>query len=121
MENNYEHVRNKLMANLYSILPSEHVENVLSVFDKTMYIYEIIPKNKDIVPVEERVPEIVKYYIVSKSIPLHIMQTLLGHEKPETTMRYTDLNHHLTHYFGIQQLFSESYLICLLFVLIFIL
>lgn len=56
------------MINLFTVVLPVNIKEILNAFDKTLYDYEIVLKNRDIIPSEEGIPKIVKSYIIAKNI-----------------------------------------------------
>ena len=75
MSDSSESFRNELVAKLLDSLPQDQVKNILSVVDATITGYDITRKPVGIITTEG-IPEVVKYFIASKSINNLSMKTL---------------------------------------------
>lgn len=114
-----ESFRNELAARLLSILPADQVCAVLSTLDETVSHYDISPKPVALT-VAGGIPEVVKYYLVSKSIgnmsqkTLYIYRLRLEHffsivKKPFSDITSGDIRGYMG-YCKTQMSTSDSYL-----------
>ena len=119
-ENCYENFRTVLTVNLISVIQDpEMLKNVLDMVDLTMNDYEISRKPMEIIPTGG-LPEVVKYYLASKSIANLSKNTLkqyyfkLSHFfskvcKPYTDIHANDIRNYLF-YFKMERNASDIYM-----------
>lgn len=67
MSDNSETFRNELAAKLLASLPQDQVRDILAVLDSTLPSYDISRKPLDLIP-SDGLPDVVKYFIASKSV-----------------------------------------------------
>lgn len=65
--NNYEQFRNILASNLYSVVEQDQLAKVMQAVDMTFSGFDVCRKPVEII-VSNGIPEVVKYYLVSKAV-----------------------------------------------------
>lgn len=114
-----ESFRNEFISRLLNVLPSDQVSAVLTTLDETVSHYDIEPKHVSLT-VPGGTPEVVKYYLVSKSIgnmsqkTLYIYRLRLEHffsivKKPFSDITSGDIRGYMG-YCKTQMSASDSYL-----------
>jgi len=76
MSDNYELFRNELITRLESSLPQDQLRSVLAAFDATSSSYEIQRRQLDVIT-SGGIPDVVKWYLASKSIENLSEKTLM--------------------------------------------
>ena len=115
---NSESFRNEVVSRLYTSLPQDQLRNVLEVLDSAISGYDISRKSMDIIPCDG-IPEVVKYYIASKSVEnlsattlklyrLRLIDFFSRVYKPFADVTANDIRMYL-HYFKEQRNASDHY------------
>ena len=122
MPNNSERFRNEFSSQLLSLLSPEQVHDVLTAFDVTSSNYEISAKPTEII-VAGGIPEVVKWFIASKSVQNCSMGTLKQYRyklidffstvrKPFQDITTTDIRLYLANFKQARSV-SDRYLECI--------
>lgn len=122
MPNNSERFRNEFSSQLLSLLSPEQVHDVLTAFDVTSSNYEISAKPTEII-VSGEIPEVVKWFIASKSVQNCSMGTLKQYRyklidffstvrKPFQDITTTDIRLYLANFKQARSV-SDRYLECI--------
>lgn len=116
---NSESFRNDLAARLLDSLPQDQVRNVLSVLDSTLCNYDVSRKPIELIAVDS-IPEVVKFYIASKSVKnlskktlnlykLRLIDFFKVMKKPFQDIQSNDIRMYL-YYYKSSKNASDSYL-----------
>ena len=120
MSNCYENFRTVLTMNLCQVLPADQLKAALEAVDITMADFEISKKPMDIIPADgNRMPEVLKYFLASKSIANLSKNTLKQYRfkmthffdkvrKPYSEIQANDIRIYLYN-FRIERNASDSY------------
>ena len=117
--NNSESFRNEIVSRLFSQIPQEHLQSVLSALDSTMQEYDVSRKSVELIA-QNGIPEVVKYYIASKSVEnlskgtlkiykLRLEDFFTMAKKPFSDIRPNDIRMYL-YYYKSEKNASDSYL-----------
>ena len=94
--NDYEKFRTVLAMNLYNVLDTEQLPNVMEAIDISLHDYDIKRKDLDIIPVSNT-PEVAKLFLASKAIASLSKNTLKNYHYKlinffrDVSKSYTDI------------------------------